>query len=206
MKYFEYRRYRIKLKFYKVLAVALIVGLLLLYLKLRQMGFTDKQLTYFIYAFCIAAIAVCVGIKLIARIIKKRKYLNSPLAEVDKMSGKAFEYYLKCHFEKLGYRVKLTPDSGDFGADLVCRNIDEVLIIQAKRYRDKVGISAIQEIVGAKGYYKADRCMVVTNSYFTPAAIELANSNDVELWDRRNINQKLINHTNSSEKESKVAG
>ncbi|WP_049945201.1 restriction endonuclease [Butyrivibrio sp. AC2005] len=205
MKYFEYRRYKFKLKIYKFLAIVIIAGLLFLYLRLRQMGVTNKQLTYFIYVSCIALILVCAVIKLAARVIKKRKYLNSPLAEVDKMSGKSFEYYLKCHFENLGYRVKLTPDSGDFGADLVCRNSNETLIIQAKRYRGKVGIAAIQEIVGAKGYYKADRCMVITNSYFTNAATELAKSNDVELWDRNNINQKLIKHSKTSEKENRVA-
>lgn len=207
MKYFEYKRYKYRLKFYKIIAAALIVGLLLLYVKLSQMGFTVKQMTYFVYAFCFAVIIICVGIKLGAMAIKKKKYLDSPLASVDKMSGKEFEYYLKCHFEKLGYRVKLTPDSGDYGADLVCKNSEGTLIIQAKRYyNQRVGISAIQEIAAAKAYYKADKCMVVTNSFFTKPAVELAKSNGVELWDRRNINQKLIIHTNSSEKESKVAG
>ena len=117
------------------------------------------------------------------------------------MSGKEFEYYLKCHFEKLGYRVKLTPDSGDYGADLVCKNSEGTLIIQAKRYyNQRVGISAIQEIAAAKAYYKADKCMVVTNSFFTNAAKELARANNVELCDRTNISKLLIKAENIEDK------
>ncbi|MGN0496311.1 MAG: restriction endonuclease, partial [Lachnospiraceae bacterium] len=37
--------------------------------------------------------------------------------------------------------------------------------------------------------YKADKMMVVTNSYFTSAAYKLAAANDVTLWDRNSINQ-----------------
>lgn len=63
--------------------------------------------------------------------------------------------------------------------------------MQCKRYKGKVGISAVQEVLGAKGYYKADKAMVITNSYFTPNAIKLANANDVELWDRNDLINKF---------------
>ena len=103
------------------------------------------------------------------------------------MSGEQFEEYLKYNFEQFGYKVSLTPKTGDYGADLICKKNGQILIIQAKRYKDKVRNSAIQEIVAAKAYYKADKCMVVTNSYFSEPAKELAKANDVELWDRDSL-------------------
>lgn len=127
--------------------------------------------------------------KIVQRQIRYKQYLDSPLASVDRMKGDEFEEYLAAHFRKLGYHVSLTPKSNDYGADLIIKKDGEITVVQAKRYRDKVGIKAIQEIIGAKGYYKADKMMVVTNSYFTSAAYKLAAANDVTLWDRNSINQ-----------------
>ncbi|MBO5620546.1 MAG: restriction endonuclease [Butyrivibrio sp.] len=194
MRYFEYKRYGYKLKIYKLIAIVIGLGAVFLYLKLRSMGFSDQQLIHFIYAVCITVIVILVGIRIGSKAIKKRKYLNSPLAAVDHMSGEDFEKYLAAHFRKLGYRVRLTAGSGDFGADLVCKKNHETIVVQAKRYKKSVGIEAIQQIVASKAYYKADKCMVVTNSYFTKAAIKLAESNHVQLWDRHSINKFFINH------------
>ncbi len=199
MKYFEYRRYKFKLKLYKVIAIAAGGGLLYLYLKLLQMGYTSEQVIKLIYVFCFLVIVVLLGIKLGSRAIRRHKYLNSPLAAVDHMSGEEFEKYLKAHFERLGYKVKSVGGKGDFGADLVCKKDNETTIIQAKRYKNPVGIEAVQQISAARAYYKADKLMVVTNSYYTKAAKELAKSNNVELWDRDSINKLFIMHDGKKE-------
>ena len=107
------------------------------------------------------------------------------------MTGEEFEEYLKAQFERQGFKVKLTPGSNDYGADLVLNRNGEVTVVQAKRYQGNVGNKAVQEIVAAQAYYGADRAMVVTNSYFTNPAKKLAEANDVELWDRDNLIQKV---------------
>lgn len=76
---------------------------------------------YICYAFCILAI-IYITVKILINLNKKKKYLDSPLAKIDVMPGKEFEEYLKAHFEKLGYKVKLTKDAYDYGADLICTN------------------------------------------------------------------------------------
>jgi restriction system protein len=48
-------------------------------------------------------------------------------------------------------------------------------------------VEAVQQIIGAKSYYKADKCMVITNNYFSPNAKELAGKSNVELWDRKKL-------------------
>ena len=112
----------------------------------------------------------------------------------DQLSGIEFEEYLLRVFNRLGYEGMTTQASGDFGADLLIKKDNTVTVVQAKRYLDPVGISAVQEIIGAKNYYSADQCMVVTTSSFTPSAVALARANDVELWDR----QQLINSITQS--------
>lgn len=112
-----------------------------------------------------------------------RKYLKYSFSQLNSLSGEEFEMFLKAHFIKLGYRVSLTPKSGDFGADLILKKNGEKIIVQAKRYKNSVGISAVQEVIGAKAYYKGNKALVVTNSYFTPAAKELAGKTGVILWD-----------------------
>jgi hypothetical protein len=59
--------------------------------------------------------------------------------------------------------------------------------VQAKRWSQSVGPGAVQEVVASRAHYGAHRAIVVTNSNFTKAAIELARSNDVEMWDRSRL-------------------
>ncbi|PJI06569.1 MULTISPECIES: restriction endonuclease [Clostridium] len=130
------------------------------------------------------------------------KYLNSSIGIVDKMTGEEFEEFLKAHFEKLGYKVELTPTTGDYGADLVLNKSGYRIVVQAKRWISKVGIEAVQQVIASKSYYKADKCLVVTNNYFTPNAINLADTNkNVELWDRRDL-IKMMNKNNPTIKSS----
>jgi restriction system protein len=131
-------------------------------------------------------------------IYKTRRYAQAGIADVDKLSGKEFEQYLEVFFKKLGYQVQRTPYQGDFGADLVIRRGDEKTVVQAKRYTRSVGVKAVQEAVASKEYYKCDKAMVVTNSYFSRQAQTLAKANRVELWDRDALVSRLL-----SSKESK---
>jgi restriction system protein len=136
-------------------------------------------------------IALALG-KLAFQLWEKQKLAKSGIAEIDQMSGKTFEKYLEVLFEKLGYRVERTRYVGDYGADLVTSKDGIKTVIQAKRYKSKAGVKAIQEAVAAKGYYECSRAMVVTNSFFTQQAIELARRNQVELWDRSKLVSALL--------------
>lgn len=106
------------------------------------------------------------------------------MSQIDMLSGKEFEMFLKTMFEKLGYSVRLTKNSHDYGADLIIEKKGEKSIVQAKCYGKTVGVKAIQEIVAAKSYYKVDSAIVATNNYFSKDAMVLATENSVELLDR----------------------
>lgn len=105
------------------------------------------------------------------------------IGDFTKLNGYDFEEYLKNLFKYLGYAVIKTSLSGDQGADLIMTKGGEKIVVQAKKYSEKVSNKAIQEISAAKNHYKADKAIVVTNSSFTKSAIELALTNNVELWD-----------------------
>lgn len=111
--------------------------------------------------------------------------------DLDLITGYEFEHFLKTLFEKMGYKVEHTKLSGDQGGDLMANKFGEKLVIQAKRCINKVNNKAIQEVVAAIKHYKVDRGMVITTSEFTPSAIQLANSNNIELIDRHKL-EKLI--------------
>lgn len=124
---------------------------------------------------------------------KKKQYLKSDIYAIDSMSGEAFEEYLKAHLEERGYKVSLTPKSGDYGVDLICKKDKEKIAIQAKRYSNHyVGVDAVQQVMAGKVYYKCDRAIVITNSRYTNNAYELAKNDDVELWDRDRLKKEFL--------------
>jgi restriction system protein len=129
---------------------------------------------------------------------KKKKYsaqdfINSAEIEfVDVMEGYVFEQFLKTLFFYLGYDALVTKRSGDYGADVVMKKDGRKIVVQAKRYNKNVGSKAVQEIVVARNHYNADEAMVVTNSYFTKQAEEIADENGVILIDRNEL-KSLIN-------------
>jgi restriction system protein len=100
------------------------------------------------------------------------------------MSGLEFEVFVRHCLIKNGYpHVETTPSSGDYGADLIVRQNEKprVIAIQCKRSATPVGVQAIQEVLGAKNYYRASEAWVVTNADFTLAARKLAQSACVRL-------------------------
>lgn len=113
------------------------------------------------------------------------------LEDIDKFSGYEFEEFLKNLFVKMGYIAKNTSLSGDQGADLIIEKFGEKTVVQAKRYAEKVGNKAIQEVVASIAHYNAKKGIVVTNCVFTNSAIELANSNNVNLIDRTKLHELI---------------
>mgnify|MGYP001190347376 CR=1 FL=1 len=118
---------------------------------------------------------------------KRKLLMEMGMDEVDQMTGLEFEEWLAELYRKKGYTVQLTPQSNDFGADLIVKREGKLSVIQAKRYKNKVGLRAIQEIVAAKPHYKAHEAFVITNNYFTAPAQKLAKSNGIKLIDREGI-------------------
>ena len=115
------------------------------------------------------------------------------IMDIDIMSGIDFEEFLGKLFRRMGYESVVTPASGDYGIDLLVKKDNQTVAVQAKRYSESnvVGIKAVQEALGGKSYYKADKAMVITTSSFTKNAQNLAKENGIILWDRHELKKKI---------------
>ncbi|MGJ7922203.1 restriction endonuclease [Neobacillus sp. LXY-4] len=133
----------------------------------------------------------------------KDKVRKSRINDVDSMTGTQFEYFLKLLFIRQGYKVETTKVTGDYGADLVMTKDGKKIVVQVKRYSNRVGIKAIQEVVSSIAFYKATEGWAITNNEFTDAAIELANSNGIRLIERDEL-INMISQLNGSSPEEAV--
>lgn len=131
--------------------------------------------------------------------LERERDLKLGLTAIDRMDGVRFEEWLANFFRARGYRVQTTPRTGDYGVDLVLERNGQKIVVQAKRWKGKVGPKAIQEIYAGKTYYGADVAMAVTNSYFTYEAKRLAKKTGVVLWDRNTLRAELQNDKKRSE-------
>lgn len=115
------------------------------------------------------------------------------------MSGAEFENYTAAWLSAQGFtQVTITQGSNDYGIDILATNRDECYGIQCKCYTGKVGVSAVQQVVGGMSYYSCDRGVLITNSAFTRQALELAETNDIILVDGDDLRDKhfrLIDRT-----------
>ncbi len=102
-----------------------------------------------------------------------------------------FEAFLERVFTELGYKVETTKVTGDQGVDLVVGHRGKRIAIQVKGYLNSVSNGAVQEAHTGMAYYKCDAAAVITNSRFTPSALDLANNIGCKLVDEDSL-PKLI--------------
>lgn len=153
----------------------------------------DSNLSIYIpILFPIFLIGLAQALFILGRSKKRKTFLNSSFEIIDEMDGFVFEEYCDAVFWKLGYKVKITPQSGDHGADLVLWKDGVRSVVQCKRWNYYVRETAVLEVLNSKGYYQAENAIVITNSTFTKAARELADVNDVKLIDRKWLSDFMI--------------
>jgi len=139
------------------------------------------------------------AVKLSFALYRRHKILKAGMTEIDKMDGRTFENFLAGLFTKMGYSVKQVGSfAGDYGADLIITKDNKVTAVQAKRYKSAVGVDAIREVLGSIKMYKCSNGLVVTNSFFTMQAKRLAQANDIELWDKYILANRILNTKNKN--------
>ncbi|MFP4654221.1 MAG: restriction endonuclease [Methanohalobium sp.] len=119
----------------------------------------------------------------------------------DRLNSELLEIAVSRIYEEEGYHVEKTKKtrktkSKDQGADLILTLYgNERLAVQTKFSTEtNIGNSAVQEVVASMKYYLCNTSMVVTNSYFTTEAIELADANEVKLIDREQLKDLLLTY------------
>jgi len=126
------------------------------------------------------------------KLLQPKNKITYSINDVDFMNGSDFEHFVALLFTKMGYETTVTKGSGDQGIDVIAEKNNVKIGIQAKCYAGSVSNSAIQEVVAGAQHYGCDKSIVVTNNVFSKSAIELAQSNNVILWDRTILKDKII--------------
>jgi len=108
---------------------------------------------------------------------------------INRLSGRGFERLLGALFASYGFLVQETALTGDFGVDLVL--VDDLgtrIAVQAKRHKNDVGVSAVQEIWAGMAHYNCSRGILAVSSRLTPQAAQLLKSiPSVSLLTRKHI-------------------
>lgn len=125
-----------------------------------------------------------------SKIIKNLISPDYSWSEINEMSGLEFEEFIENLFAEMGYQAEQTSKTGDQGADVIAENPSTKIAIQAKNQKSKTSNSAVQEVKAAISYYNCDKGMVISTSSFTNSAKELAKDNNIELWSKKEVEEK----------------
>jgi len=114
------------------------------------------------------------------------------------LSPKDFESLITNLFEKMGLETRLTQASRDGGVDCVAYDTRPIfggkVVIQAKRYKNTVGVSAVRDLFGTMQNEGATKGILVTTSGYGQASHEFANGKPLELIDGPGLLYLLHEH------------
>lgn len=139
------------------------------------------------WPFLAAAVGICLfaGIFFLIKLLIRQYKRSRRAGEIDEMEGHDFEYFCAELLEKRGFLdVEVTRGSGDYGVDILAEKEGVTYAIQCKRYAAPVGVEAVQQVYAGRDYYDRMVGAVLTNQYFTSAAVEAAKRLKILLWDR----------------------
>lgn len=118
------------------------------------------------------------------------------------MDWEEFEHLVRELFEKeftsSGGEVKVTRASRDGGVDAIAFDPDPIrggrIVIQAKRYTNTVGVSAVRDLYGTVVNEGATKGILVTTSDYGPDAYEFAKGKPLTLLNGGNLLHLLEKH------------
>ena len=109
-----------------------------------------------------------------------------------------FEALIANLFEKMGLETRQTQASRDGGVDCVAYDPRPILggkvVIQAKRYKHTVGVSAVRDLFGTLQNEGASKGILVTTSGYGKAAFDFASGKPIELLSGSNLLYLLETH------------
>jgi HJR/Mrr/RecB family endonuclease len=114
------------------------------------------------------------------------------------LTPQQFESLIQNLFGKIGLDTRQTRPSRDGGVDCVAYNTDPILggkvVIQAKRYKHTVGVSAVRDLYGTLQNEGASKGILVTTSGYGKASYDFAEGKPIELFDGSNLLYLLETH------------
>ena len=127
------------------------------------------------------------------RFVDKRDVLGGldDRPNLAELSPSDFEALMTNLFEKMGLQTRLTRPSRDGGVDCVAYDPRAILggkvVIQAKRYRNTVGVSAVRDLYGTMINEGASKGILVTTSGYGRSANDFIQNKPLELISGENL-------------------
>ncbi len=92
-----------------------------------------------------------------------------------------FEVAVQRSLRELGWTARLTPRTGDFGADVIAECGKERLVVQCKRYaaESMIPFKAVQEIVFAQKHFEGSLAALVYSGRLSSQAFSALNKHSV---------------------------
>lgn len=114
------------------------------------------------------------------------------------LSPSEFEALIQNLFTKMGLEARQTRASRDGGVDCVAWDPRPIfggkVVIQAKRYKNTVGVSAVRDLFGTLQNEGASKGILVTTSGYGQASFDFAQNKPIELIDGANLLYLLSEH------------
>jgi restriction endonuclease len=122
------------------------------------------------------------------------------------LEWRTFEKLLADALESLGFEIELQKGTKDGGVDLFAVKRKEIMgpqrfLIQAKRYKNKVGVSPVRQLLFLHSDHRVTKVCLATTSTFTKGAweleeqykwqLELKDFDGVHSWIRQAAKQRL---------------
>lgn len=121
-----------------------------------------------------------------------------PRVNLMELTPGQFENLITNLFEKMGLETRLTQASRDGGVDCVAWDSRPIfggkVVIQAKRYKHTVGVSAVRDLFGTVQNEGASKGILVTTSGYGKASFEFASGKPLELLDGSNLLALLLDY------------
>lgn len=109
-----------------------------------------------------------------------------------------FESLITNLFQRMGLETRQTQASRDGGVDCVAFDPRPIfggkVVIQAKRYKNTVGVSAVRDLYGTLQNEGASKGILVTTSGFGKASFEFASGKPIELLSGSHLLHLLAEH------------
>jgi len=114
------------------------------------------------------------------------------------LSPRDFESLITNLFERMGLETRQTQPSRDGGVDCVAYDPRPIfggkVVIQAKRYKNTVGVSAVRDLYGTMQNEGASKGILVTTSGYGKSSFEFADGKPLELLSGSNLLYLLAEH------------
>src|SRR3989304_3699985 len=124
------------------------------------------------------------------------------ILNIDSISRTEFENYVIRLLTHRGFKVETTGEKIALGVALIAKKNEHKYAVQIERQTGPVPRLAVSDVDREKHRYGCDKVMIITNSYFSEDAIELARSTGCELIDRDTLGKWILDFQRSNVESS----